>query len=69
MGLMSHPSCVYDAFSSCRVSFSLMTSLTLMGLDPGHLVYALFHFLEIPLVVSVAQIPLVMSVEYFLLVV
>ena len=44
MGLTSHISCVYDAFSSYHVSFSLMTSLTMMGLDPGHLVRSLYIF-------------------------
>ena len=43
MGLTSHLSCVYDAFSSYRVSFYLMMSLTMLGLVPGHLVHALFH--------------------------
>ena len=66
MGLTSHLSCVFDVFSSYRVSFSLMTSLTMMVLGPGHLVRALFHFpLKILLVVSVAQNPLVMSVDHF----
>ena len=56
MGLTSHLSCVYDAFFSYRVSFYLMTSLIMMGLEPVHLVRALFHFpLKIPLVLSVAQ--------------
>ena len=51
-----HISFISDAFSSYRVSFSLMMSMAMMGLGPGHLVRALFHFpLEIPLVVSVAQ--------------
>ena len=61
MGLTSHISWVYETFSSYRVFFSLMTSLTMMGLDPGHLVRALFHFLKILLIVSVAQITLVVS--------
>ena len=67
MGLTSHLSCVYDDFSSYRVSFSLMTSLTMMGLGPDHLVRALFHFhLKNPLVVSVAQLgKLVDSQKYF----
>ena len=70
MGLMSHIFCVYDAYSSYRISFSLITSLTIMVLVPVHLVRALFHFpLKILLVVSVAQNLLVMSVNYFTLVV
>ena len=70
MGLMSHISCVYDAFTSYRFSFSLMISLTMMVLGRGHLVGALFIFpLKIPLVVSVEYFPLVVSVEYFQLVV
>ena len=65
MGLTSHISCVYDTFSSYHVSFSLTTSLTMMGLSPGHLVCALFHIpLRIPLVVSVEYFLLVVSVEY-----
>ena len=76
MGLASYLSCVYDAFSSYRVSFSLTTSLTMMVLGPGHLVRALYHFpLIITLVVSVeyfqlieSQNPLVVSVDYFQLV-
>ena len=55
--LTSHLSCLSDDFSSYRVSFSLMTSLTMMVLGLGNLVPALFHF---PL-----KIPLVVSVEYF----
>ena len=70
MGLMSHLSCVYDTFSSYRVSFSSMTILTMMVLGPGHLVRALFHFsLKILLVMSVAKNQLVVSVDYFPLVV
>ena len=70
MGLTSHISCVYDAFSSYRVSISLMTSLAMIVLGPGHLVHALCHFsLKNPLVVSVAQNLLVVSVDYFPLVV
>ena len=42
MGLMSHLSCVYDAFSFYGVSFSLMTSLMMMVLGPGHQVHAIF---------------------------
>ena len=44
MGLTNHLSCVYDDFSSYRVSFSLMMGLTIMILGPGHLVRAVFHF-------------------------
>ena len=45
----------FRRFFSCRVSVSLVTSLTMMGLGPGHLVRALFHFaLSIRLVMSVA---------------
>ena len=56
MGLTSNISCIYDPFSSYHVYFSLMTSLTMTGMVPGHLVRALFHFpMEIPLVVSVAE--------------
>ena len=67
MGLTSHILCVYNDFSSYRVSFSLMMSLTMMGLGPGHLVRALFHFhLKNPLVVSVSQLgKLVKSQKYF----
>ena len=67
MGLTSHLSCVYDDFSSYRVSFSLMTSLTMMGLGTGHLVRALFNYpLKNLLVVSVAQLgKLVESHKYF----
>ena len=69
MGQTSHLFCVYAAFSSYCASFSLMTSLTMMVLGPGHLVCALFNFLlKIMLVVSVAQNPLVVSVDYFPLV-
>ena len=54
MGLTNHISCVYDAFSSYTISFSLVMSLTTMGLSSGHLVRALFNFsLESMLVVSV----------------
>ena len=45
MGPTSHLSCVCDAFSSYCVSFSLMTSLTMMVLGPSHLVRALIIFL------------------------
>ena len=66
MGLTSHLSCVYDTFSSYRVSFSLMTIMTVMVLVMGYLVRALFHFpLEILLVVSVEYFPVVASVKYF----
>ena len=77
MGLTSHPSFFYDAFSFYRVSFSLMmiltmissmTSLTMIVLGPGYLVRALFHFMNIPLVVSVGHFHLVESLEYFHLV-
>ena len=70
MGLASHISCVYDTFSSYHISFSSMTSLTMMVMGTGNLVHALFRFpLTVLLVVSVAQNPLVVSVEYFQLVV
>ena len=69
MDMTSHLSYVYDTFSSNRVSFSSMTSLTIMVLVPGHLVCAIPHFpLKIPLVMSVAQNPLVVSVKYYHLV-
>ena len=56
MGLTSHISFVYDNFSSRRVSFSSMMSLTMMILGLGLLVHALFIFaLSIPLVVSEAE--------------
>ena len=69
MGLTSHISCLSDALPSYRVSFSflywncyystnyisLMMILTMMGLELGPLVNALFYVvLIIPLVVSVA---------------
>ena len=51
---------------------SLMTSLTMMVLGPGHLVCALFNLLKFPLIVFVecfqlmeSQNPVVVSVEYF----
>ena len=56
MGLTSHLSYAYDGFSSDRISFSsmmsmtkmyLMTRLTMMVLGPGYLVRALFYFFEI----------------------
>ena len=62
MGLTSHLSYAYDAFSSYHVSFSLMssltkmslmTSLTMMVLGPGYLVHALFYFLKFLLIVFV----------------
>ena len=55
MGMTSHIYDAYDAFSSYRVSFSLvssltkmslMTSMTMMVLGPGYLVRALFIFLK-----------------------
>ena len=69
MSLMSHLSCVYNAFSSYCFYFSLMTILAMMGLGPGHLVRALFHFVKKLLVVSVAQITLFVSVAQIMLVV
>ena len=64
MGLMSHLSYAYDDFDFYRVSFSLVASLTMMVLGPGHLVRALFRFpLNILLVMTVAQNPLVVSVD------
>ena len=77
MGLTSQFSCFYDSFSFYCVSYSLMTilsmiylmmSLMMMVLGPGYLVRALFHFLKIPLVVSVDYFHLVESLEYFHLV-
>ena len=66
MGLTSRLSCVSNAFSSYCVSFSLITSLTMMVMGLVHLVRALFHFpLKIPLIVSVEYFPLVVPVEYF----
>ena len=75
VGLTGHISYVYDTFSSYRVSFSSMTSLTMIFLVPENLVPALFHFpLKILLVVSVVQnmlvVPVaknlfVVSVDYF----
>ena len=54
MGMKNRLSCVYDAFSCYRVSFSSIMSLTTMGLCPGPLVRLIFRFaLEIILVVSV----------------
>ena len=69
MDLASHLSCVFDAFSSYRVSFSLMTSLRMMCLGPGHQVRALIHFLKNALVMLVVQIQLVVLVAQLLLVV
>ena len=70
MGLANRLSCVYDAFSFYRVYFSLMMIIAMMVLGPGHLVHALFHFpLKIPLVVTVEYFLLVVSVEYFPLIV
>ena len=78
MRMMSCLSCVSDTFSSYRVSFSLMTILTMMVLVPGHLVRALFHFplkscwsCQFNIVRWLCQFNiflLVLSVEYFLLV-
>ena len=68
MGLMSHLSCVYYNFSSYHVSFSLMTSLTMIGLGPGHLVRALSYYLKILLVVWVEYFQLVESQKCFQLV-
>ena len=45
-----------------------MTSLTMIVMGLGFLVLALFHFLKIPLVVSVEYFHLVESLEYFHLV-
>ena len=48
--MMSHISCVYNTFFVYCVSFSLMTSLTTMGLGlglglgPGHIVLAIYQF-------------------------
>ena len=58
MGLTNHLSCLSDAFSSYRVSFSLIylifsTNLTMMGLDPGPLVRLLVVLVD-PLVMPVA---------------
>ena len=56
MGLTSRISCISNAFSSYRVSFSSVMSLKMMGLGPGHLVRPPFLFsLEIMLVVSVVE--------------
>ena len=69
MGLTIHLYFIFDAFSFYRVSFSLMVSLKMMVLGPGHLVHALFHFaLEIPLVVSIKYFPLFVSEKYFQLI-
>ena len=70
MGLTSHISCVYDAFSSYHVSFSSRTSLMMMVLGRVHLVRAIFYFpLKITLGVSSLEsvgrvILLTVSVEY-----
>ena len=70
MGLTSHLLRFYEAISSYRVSFSSMIILTTMVLGLVHLVRALFRLpLKIMLVVSVAQNLLVLSVDYFPLVV
>ena len=56
MVLTCHISCISNNFSSYCVSFSLMMSLTVMVLGPGHPVCVHFYFpLEIELVVSVAE--------------
>ena len=81
MGLTSHLSDAYDAFSSYRVSSSLimslmkmpfMTSLTMMVLGPvSPKVRDFLHFLTYPLIVLVdchvmeSSNPFVVSVEYF----
>ena len=44
MGLISHLSYAYGAFSSSCVSFSSTMSLMIMVLGLGHLVRAIFHF-------------------------
>ena len=69
MGLTSHLSFVYDAFSCYCLSFSMMTILTIMVLGPGHLVHDIFHFaLAVPLIKSVKYFLLVVSVKYFQLI-
>ena len=67
ISLKSHHPCVYEKNYYYRFSFSLTTSLTMMGLGPGNMVRTLFHFpLKNPLVVSVAQLgKLVESHKYF----
>ena len=37
-------SCAYDTFSSYHISFSSMTSLTMMVIGPGHPVRTVSHF-------------------------
>ena len=70
MGLTSYLSFLSNNFSSYKVSVSLIESLTMMVLGPGHLVRALFNFpIKFLLVVSVEYFPLVVSVEHFPLVV
>ena len=65
MGLVSHISCLSKTISSFHVSFSLMKRVTMIILGRVHLVRALFHYsLKILLVVSVEYFLLVMSVEY-----
>ena len=68
MSLTNHFPCFYDAFYFNCVSFSAMTSLTMifsmksltmMVIGPSYLVNALFHFLKIPLVLSVESSHLV----------
>ena len=44
MGLTSNISCVYDAFSSYRISFYSAMSLTMTSLGSGHLVHVLLNF-------------------------
>ena len=81
MGLTSHLSDAYNAFSSCYVSSSLllslmkismMTSLTMMVPGPGSPpIHAFLHFLSYPLIVLVdchvieSPNPFVVSVDYF----
>ena len=81
MGMTSHLSDAYDAFSSYLVSsslililmkFSLMTSLTMMVMGPGSPpVRAFLHVLKYPLIVLVdchvmeSQNPFVVSLEYY----
>ena len=80
MGMMSHLSDAYDAFSSSWFSFSLLLSpmtislanQTMKVLGLGSLPVCVFlHILNYPLIVIVdchlveSQYPLVVSVEYF----
>ena len=79
MGLTSHLSDAYDAFSSSCIYFSLiliqmkmsLTNLTMKVLGPGSTpVCAFLHVLSYPLIVLVdchlieSPYPLVVSVEY-----